>query len=162
MTIHFYLKFHTRYGQALFVTGNIDALGNDQIGAAFPLTYFNNQFWHGSIDIINKNENVSISYTYIFRDEDGTEIIEGETSRIINLSEASAKEVILTDTWNHAGTIENAFYTKPFKEMIFEAEPSSKKLKHSKHCTHEFRVKCPLMRKHEMLFITGSGKALQE
>lgn len=162
MTIHFYLKFHTNFGQALFVSGDIDALGNDNVEAAFPLSYLNDEFWHGSIELSNINEIESINYTYLLRYEDGTRIIEGETSRLINITEINAKEIVLIDTWNHAGTVENAFYTKPFRELIFTSTASTKKIKPAKKATHEFRVKSPLLGKNEMLFITGSGKTLKE
>ncbi len=39
MTIHFYLRFYTHFGQTLLVSGDIDALGNDKIAVAFPLHY---------------------------------------------------------------------------------------------------------------------------
>ncbi len=57
MTIHFYLRFHTHFGQTLLVSGDIDALGNDKIADAFPLTYYNHEFWHGSIELINEKKN---------------------------------------------------------------------------------------------------------
>src|ERR1700712_1637049 len=103
MTIHFYLKFYTRFGQALFVSGNIDELGNDKTEAAFPLKYLSHEFWEGSVIVSNKNEIEKISYTYLLRNEDGTEVIDGETQRVINIAEVTAEEIVLSDAWNDAG-----------------------------------------------------------
>ncbi|MEP6595232.1 MAG: 4-alpha-glucanotransferase, partial [Ginsengibacter sp.] len=161
MTIHFYLSFSTHFGQTLFVSGDTETLGNDKIEAAFPLTYFDHEFWHGSIDLPDKNEIEIISYRYWLLDDDGTQIIEGENDRLINLN-SPAKKLVLIDTWNHAGNIENAFYTKPFRQIVQAPSMHHDNIKFLKNRTHEFRVKAPLLAQNEMLFITGSGKALQE
>ena len=163
MTIHFYLRFSTHFGQTLFVSGDIDALGNDNTEAAFPLTYFDNEFWYGSIDLPDKHGIQSICYRYLLHTGDHDQINEGENDRLININESTDKQLVLIDTWNQAGVIENAFYTKPFKQIIPASSPLlNKKVQPSKNATHEFRVKAPLLGSNEMLFITGSGKALQD
>ena len=48
MKVQFYLRFYTHTGQNLFITGNIDALGNHDAEKAFPLQYLNDQFWIGN------------------------------------------------------------------------------------------------------------------
>jgi len=163
MTIYFYLRYSTHFGQRLFVSGDIDALGNDKIEAALPLTYFDNEFWCASVDLPDKNEIQNICYRYLLLTEDGDQIIEGENDRFVNINESTAKQLVLMDTWNHAGIIENAFYTKPFKQTVPALSLSlNKKVKPIKNASHEFRVKAPLLGPNEMLFVTGSGKALQD
>ena len=54
MTIHFYLRYHTTFGQALFISGNNDFLGNNDSSQAIELSYFNNDYWHLKIDIAAK------------------------------------------------------------------------------------------------------------
>ncbi len=56
MTIHFYLRFHTNLGQTLLVSGDTEALGNDKMDKAIPLKYYNHEFWHGSINLVNEKE----------------------------------------------------------------------------------------------------------
>ena len=51
MIVHFYLRYSTQFGQTLFVSGNTPVLGNDEITGSFPLTYLNDQLWHGSMEI---------------------------------------------------------------------------------------------------------------
>jgi 4-alpha-glucanotransferase len=162
MTIQFYLRFSTQFGQTLFVSGDIDALGNDKIEAAFPLTYFDNELWHGSIELPVKNNIQSICYKYLLSTEDGIQIVEGENDRFINVNDSTAKEIHVVDTWNHAGNAENALSTKPFRQMLPVLILPGKKVKPLKNVTHEFRIKAPLLAQNEMLFITGSGKTLQD
>ncbi len=58
MTVCFYLRYQTKLGQSLFVSGDIDALGNENAENAFALSYFNNDFWMGKIKI-PPNENIT-------------------------------------------------------------------------------------------------------
>ena len=51
MTLHFYLRYSTKFGQAIFVSGNTPALGNDDGTNPFALTYLNDQLWHGSVEV---------------------------------------------------------------------------------------------------------------
>ena len=51
MTIHFYLRYHTEFGQALFIFGNNDFLGNNDSAQAVELSYFNNDYWHLKIEL---------------------------------------------------------------------------------------------------------------
>jgi len=65
MKIHFYLHFHTKPGEKLYVTGDIQALGNCDPDKAFLLQYMNDEFWQGSIEL-NADKHVKIQYNYIF------------------------------------------------------------------------------------------------
>ena len=56
MIIHFYLRYHTRFGQTLHVSGNTDALGNDKEGDAFALSFLNDEFWFGTIELPGKKK----------------------------------------------------------------------------------------------------------
>src|SRR5258706_13280694 len=159
MTITFYLRFHTSMGQTLLVSGDIDALGNDKFENAVSLTYFYHEFWRGAIEVANTTEIENISYKYLLLYEDGTRVIEGCNARMINIDD-SFKSIVLVDTWSHAGTIENVFYTQPFKEIILASLRNDKKIKPLKHITHVFKIKAPLLQKNEMLCIAGSGKSL--
>ncbi|MEI9958967.1 MAG: carbohydrate-binding module family 20 domain-containing protein [Ferruginibacter sp.] len=37
MTIHFYLRFTTQFGQAIYVSGNTNLLGNDDLDKPFAM-----------------------------------------------------------------------------------------------------------------------------
>lgn len=162
MTLHFYLQFSTRFGQTLFVSGNIDALGNDDIEKALPLAYLNEQLWHGSVTVPDDKE--TIRYKYLLRQQDGDEVVEFGDDRQIAFSEITVPDIVTIDTWNYPGQIENAFYTQPFQNVLLKTNTSEKAAakKKAKAFTHEFKVKAPLLKADEVLCITGSGTALNE
>jgi 4-alpha-glucanotransferase len=162
MLLHFYIRFHTKMGESLHITGSANALGNNNLLKAVRLSYLNNEFWHGQIKLTGKDlEQSFINYKYIFRTDNGEEVIEWENERIIDLANNKAKEIVLIDTWNHAGDIANVFYTKPFKDVFFQQK---KKVagKNPKIYTHEFKVKAPLLSADEVLFIAGDNVSLGE
>ena len=50
----------TKFGQILFVSGNNSLLGNDDLTQAFPLKYFNEDFWQGKVEIAEKDFNAVV------------------------------------------------------------------------------------------------------
>ena len=118
MILNFFLRFSTKFGQTLFVSGNHTILGNDDVSAATPLQYFNDQWWQGKIEIPASDlDTLHIEYRYILRDAEGHQVIEGGNDRIIEFKHSDAKDISLVDTWNHAGDVANVFFTQPFQDV---------------------------------------------
>ena len=161
MLIHFYLRFSTKFGQTLFVSGDIDQLGNNNDEEAFPLTYLNEEFWFGKIELTGKSFPEKISYHYFLRDTDNAIIADAESERIIDIKNSS-KEIIVIDTWNASSNIENAFYTKPFQQVLLSPQSKPPKIRGAKLHTHLFKVKAPLLLPHECICITGSGNFFKD
>ena len=69
MKIDFYLRFHTQFGQALSIVGNLPALGNEELGKALPLSFLNDEYWHGSIEI-DPTHAETLHYRYVFTEKD--------------------------------------------------------------------------------------------
>lgn len=158
MILNFYLRFSTVIGQSLFVCGNHPALGNDDITKALPLQYFNDEFWQAQVEIpVTK---LDIHYRYILKGQDGKQVVEWGDDRIIEINKNTAQEFTLIDTWNHAGEVQNAFFSKPFQDIFFKITQTAAKIKAVKTYTHEFKVKAPLLKENEVLCIAGSGKTL--
>jgi 4-alpha-glucanotransferase len=164
MILHFYLRYSTRYGQSLFVTGNTTVLGNNDLSKPFALTYLNDQLWHGSVEIEHKDLLEPLCYRYVLLDENNEQHTEFGNDRIIDLSELKASRLVLSDSWNYAGEFENAFLTAAFTDVLLktatENEPVIKKK--AKAVTHEFRIKAPLLAENERICISGSAKALHD
>lgn len=156
MTIHFYIRFYTRPGQSMAVTGNIGELGNDSIENAVPLTWQNNDFWTGSVQIDSPSI-PSIKYKYVFHNTDGTSTVEWDDNKVIELR-PGVEDYYLIDTWNHAGEFENAFYTDPFQQILLKENETITKAKAVKLYTHVFKVKSPLLKKNEVICLLGSSK----
>ena len=157
MTIDFYIRYSTRFGQTFFLSGNIDELGNDKPAEALALTYLNNEFWFGTIEIADETE-AEINYRYILREEGSVDILDGDKDRVVDLNRQEGNQIVVIDTWNSEGDFGNAFYTKPFLQVLLPAKHKIPKLKEAKSYTHEFKVKAPLLHADELVCITGSGK----
>ncbi len=159
MTIHFYLRYHTEVGQALFISGNQDFSGNNDSASAVELSYFNNDYWHLKIDLPHDFDD-TLLYKYILRDKDGSEIFDGEENREIDLSLINEKTITVIDIWNAASHIGNVFFTRPFNKVLLT---NLKKLKQSfpAKFTHEFRVKAPLLEAGETICMCGSTSNLK-
>ena len=162
MKLQFYLHFNTRYGQQLFITGNIEELGNNDSSKALLMDYLNEEFWHTTIEIKRKDLPKTISYKYILKNGAGEMLAEWGDDRSVDLLKKDFQEIQLTDIWNHAGEYENAFFTAPFNEVLLKTNHSKNKTDSDKDFTHIFKVKAPLLKKNEVVCLLGGGTKLGE
>jgi len=164
MILHFYLRYSTKFGQSLYVTGNTVLLGNDDVSRPFALTYLNDQLWHGSIEITGDELEEPLCYKYILEDEKGERTQEYGNDRIIVLGKTKASRIVVSDEWNYAGAFENAFYTAPFADILLKRKVSIKNTAHkiAGEPTHELRVKAPVLQENEVICISGSSNALHD
>lgn len=161
MIVQFYLRYSTQFGQTLLVSGNTNALGDNDLAGAFTLEYLNEQLWHGSIEIDPALQDEPLNYRYILRNESGEYIYEFGEDRIIDVQKLKADKLVLTDTWNHSGQFENSFFTSPFQEVLLKQhKPRATAHKEPRQFTHEFRVKAPVLGENEIICISGSAAAL--
>ena len=161
--ITFQIKFHTHIGQSLLVTGNCSLLGNNTVESAFPLSYLNDEYWSGSLEI-PAGEQISedITYHYILMNNDGTTTFDWGEDKIIQPSKYKIKELLLIDSWNSSSFIENTFYTEPFQQVLLKGNYTKTESKLPSAITHVFRVKTPLLTKGQTLCILGSNAELGE
>lgn len=161
MKIHFYIRFHTKYGQLLAVSGNVDALGNNTIEKAFTLSYLNEEYWYGTVEV-DLPKKATLRYRYILKHEDGFPVFEWGDDRKIEVPGHGIEEIQLVDTWNHAGEFENVFYSDPFQQILLRDHATRHKPKAVKEYTHHFKVKAPLLSKNEVVCLTGNNQAIGE
>jgi len=157
MKIEFYLRYRTRYGQSLFVTGNLSALGNYNSADAFPLRFLNDELWYGSIEVEATEVN-ALHYHYIFLNEYGEYIKEGEKHRTVDFKKQNG-DLVLVDSWNDESFYENAFYTAPFKEVFLKEGKKTKPKKEGTY-SHIFKVKAPLLQANEVVCLLGNSEEL--
>lgn len=161
LTIHFYIRYSTRPGESLHVSGNIDELGNNDIHQSFALSYLDNQFWYGKVDA-DPSKHAKIRYGYLYKNENSELIHEGGHDRTVDISKTGVTELQLLDTWNYPGQYGNVFYSGPFQEVLLKAFETKIKTKPPKVFTHIFRVKAPLLKKNEVVFLSGNAIATGE
>src|SRR3974390_624073 len=115
----FQLKFHTNPGESIFIIGDHEILGNDNLADALPMQYLNDEHWVVSVDfnadLIPKE---GISYNYAFKHLDGFTVYDWGEDKKITPDLFKYEEVLITDSWNHAGFYSNAFYTEPFQNVL--------------------------------------------
>jgi 4-alpha-glucanotransferase len=149
MKIHFYLRYYTQFGQSLSIsTSEKDGLQ--------PMEYLNDDFWHLAVETTK----TSLQYRYHFQDRDGQTSAEWTDDRSIDCSTLSVPAIQVIDNWNDAGAYENAFLTKPFRE-IFLPEHAGKITRTAAAYTHLFKAKAPLLKPDEVLCLLGHGAGLR-
>src|SRR5271157_1457986 len=114
MKLTFRLRFHTKVGQSLFITGSHESLGGGRSERAVPLQYFNLEFWQVTLPLSGG----AFSYNYILRNADGSTIQDWGDDRVINPADFKCAEILIVDSWNHPGSVENTFYTEPFQDVL--------------------------------------------
>jgi 4-alpha-glucanotransferase len=159
--IIFQLRFHTNYGQDLFILGNHPLLGNGVVENAVPMQYFNDEYWYLVLDLDKTGKiDQDITYHYILRNADGILNYDWGNDKVINPGKTKTSELLVVDAWNYAGYFENTFYTEPFAEVLLKANHTGVKTKLPKNISHTLRAKTPLLAKGQTLCLLGSCEAL--
>ncbi len=155
--ITFQLRFHTEYGQGLFIVGNHPLLGNDCFEQAVPMQYFNEEYWVLTLPFETEDCNGPVTYHYMLKNADGSIQQDWGDDKIFDPLALKATELHIIDTWNYAGYFENAFYTEPFKKVLLKNNQATVKTNKPKTVTHILNVKTPLLQKGETLCVIGSS-----
>ncbi|HEX8462616.1 MAG TPA: 4-alpha-glucanotransferase, partial [Segetibacter sp.] len=161
--ITFRIRYKTILGESLLVTGNHALLGNNKHPDAFPLTYLNENFWYGTLEIPEGNfSSENITYNYILKNVDGSISQDWGSDKVISPSMFSTEEIILIDSWNASSDIENTYYTEPFQKVLLKENFTAVNAPTAKNFTHVFKAKAPLLPKGQALCIVGSIEELGE
>jgi len=156
--ITFRLRFHTRVGQSILLTGNHGLLGDGKIDGAVPLQYVNEEFWEANTSFERKaTGDGEIIYDYVLRNEDGSLVYDWGKDKRLTPALVLAEEVLIIDSWNNAGLYENAFYTVPFQEVLLKANFTKGPLAAPGLVSHIFRVKAPLLGQGQTLCLLGGA-----
>lgn len=153
MKCTFFLRYHTKYGESLFVKGTAAVLGKDKNPVV--MRYLNTDYWHLEIEINSKEWKKGIlQYAYLLKTLDGEFVEEAPFPRQIHLNENFSAYSIY-DVWNAAGLYDNVFFTEPFKKILLPRHKSSKENLTSRP-SHRFRIKAPLLKKGEVVCLLGN------
>lgn len=158
--IIFQIRFHTHFGQDLFILGDHPLLGNGLPEAAVPMHYFDEEHWYVVIDCSDTIINTPITYNYILKNPDGTINFDWGTDKVFNPTQTKAEELVFIDAWNYAGYYENSFYTEPFAKVLLKTNHTSVKAVPPKTITHTLKIKSPLLAQGQTLCVLGSADAL--
>ena len=160
MKLIFQLRFHTKPGQSLLLTGKPEIFGNGAVEKAIPLQYLNSEFWQATVSWpAGTVPAAGLSYHYLLRNADGS-VEEDWGDKDIPPALCRQEEVLIVDAWNRAGFSENAFYTEPFKKVLLAENFTGIKTVAPQNPTHTFRVKSPLLAKGQTVCLLGEGATL--
>ena len=157
----FQLRFHTKPGESLFITGNHALLGNNNVADALPLQYLNDESWVVTIDVDPASiPKEGIEYNYVLKHQDNFTVYDWGKDKKLTPDLFKYEEVLIADSWNHAGYFSNAFYTEPFQNVLLKNNLTEVKIKAPKNITHIFKIKAPLLKKGETVCMIGSAKEI--
>lgn len=161
MKIQFYLRYHTEFGQSLWITGNTEELGNNLPEKALPMEYLNEDFWHCNIEIKKNEAQSPVVYKYILKNKDGELLFEWGNDRLIEFDNKKINELQIVDTWNNAGEYENVFYSDAFRKVLLKQGHKKSKSTSDKKYTHLFKIKAPLLKKNEVVCMSGNAARME-
>lgn len=159
MTIHFYLRYSTRFGES-FTLHLSD-------GRELPLECLNSEFWHLALEH-DPALHPRLAYTYKFHGLDGLPRLEADAGRYLSFSSSDVPSLAVFDYFNSMSSLENTFETQPFTK-IFSPDPSSMGSGSEAPSSSSsnlggnaiFRVKTPLLGPDEAVCLLGHGRALR-
>jgi 4-alpha-glucanotransferase len=155
MILTFRLRFHTLPGQTLWLAGS-HPLPEHPV----PLHYGDHEFWEVTLPLAPEAASIPLTYSYVLRHADGTQITDWGRNRSLRAADFSGTELLVLDTWNQPGFVENVFYTEPFKKVLLAENRTAVKTTSPETRTHTFRVKAPLLAKNQTLCLLGEGRLL--
>jgi 4-alpha-glucanotransferase len=143
------------------VSGNHAILGNDEVETAVPLEYADSESWQVRINLPAESvPNTAITYRYIVRQQDGSLLEDWGNGRHVNPAALGSKDVLLIDSWNEPGAVENAFYTEPFREVLLRDRARSFQGAQASTPTHTFKVRAPMLAADQTLCLLGNSGEL--
>jgi 4-alpha-glucanotransferase len=161
MRLIFQLRFHTRPGQELLLVGAHELFGQSRPEHALPLCYIHEELWQAEVLIQPAAlPETPIPYHYLLREPDGSLIHDWGHGRVLDLAGCKLEEMLIIDSWNHAGFYENVFYTEPFQRVLLKSAETEVRIAPTEVVTHQFRIKAPLLGKGQTLCVLGSAPAL--
>src|SRR5208337_1547616 len=106
MTIIIRLRYHTRFGQTVFLCGEHPLLGKGRQDQAVPLHYLNDKFWEAQIVVPAKPKpQGGLSYYFFVRSEDGSVIEDFGGDRNLDLAKLPPGQTIVLDSWNDLNAV---------------------------------------------------------
>ncbi|MGJ7033515.1 4-alpha-glucanotransferase [Niabella hirudinis] len=155
MKVQFNIKFHTKYGESLWLCGLDNISGNNQGGRGILMKYLNYDYWALELDLDQQVLPQPLSYFYIFETNEGERIPEYKAARQLQLPRDPKGSLVIYDTWVDMGAIENVFYTAPFQEVL-QHTPPSPPATFTPEANYTFVVRAPLLEAQEVVCLLGN------
>jgi len=163
MKVTFRIRFSTKPGQILRILGSIPALGGNQPDQSIRMRYMDDRYWTLDIHLPEAECKTGspLSYRYILEQEGADWVEEWDAGRCIEPGSIGREDILIIDTWSHAGDIHHVFRTSPFRKVLLaSSDGSGDELRDLSTCSHRFTIQCPLLAEGEELCLTGSDQPM--
>ena len=155
MKVIFNIDYRTNWGESIYVTGDIPALGTGNYANALKLTLEGDEKWTGAIDI--PDAGATFSYKYIVIRDDKSVKEEWGKARHFECA-AGADECCIYDRWQDQ-PFDKPFYSAAFTECIFRhSEAATPVLPAAGNIT--LKVSAPMVGEGRVLAVAGACDAL--
>jgi 4-alpha-glucanotransferase len=124
------------------------------------MRYVDPEHWEIPVPLAASAAGSALKYSYVLALANGSRATDWGRDRTFVPAAYGCSELLVLDSWNHAGYVENVFYTEPFKKIFFASNFTPVKTVAPANPTHTFRVKAPLLKKNQTLCLLGDGAAL--
>ncbi|HPW89865.1 MAG TPA: 4-alpha-glucanotransferase [Paludibacteraceae bacterium] len=159
MKLHFKISYFTRWGQNVYVVGNIPELGNNDVEKAVPMHFVPSETWELVLPVMLKTTK-ELQYRYFVKNANShTEIWEWGEGRSVSINPKEFTQLTFIDAWNSVSVLDNVFLTAPFQEVLLKRDAFEGTKSHQTS-THVFRVKAPLLKLNEVLCLLGNCSVL--
>ena len=154
--IRFEVVYTTRFGQAIFISGEHPVLGASSTDKAPALQYIDHQKWAVELEFLKDSlQNGHIEYSYIIRYEDGN--LSSSAPYQLTLP-SNVAQLTVRDAWNAPGFMENVYLTDAMQ--AFNVEAPIPKTTSRKKFSHRFLISAPPLEEGQAVCLIGDNKEL--
>ncbi|MCM1291149.1 MAG: 4-alpha-glucanotransferase [Prevotella sp.] len=154
MKITFRIHYHTRWGESLYICGDIPELGLNDAHAAAQMQLAGMDIWQLEINVPDGSE---INYQYIVKSEDAPWRFEWGDKHKITLG-FGAGRLIVDDNWQDV-PYDKPYYSSAFVDGMLGRECRDQQLR-LKGNSINISVLAPMVEPDEVLAIAGESDAL--
>lgn len=154
MKLNFHVDYRTDWGQSVYISGNIPALGDNNNDKAIRLTISGSEHWTAEIDV--PDDIKSFEYRYLIKVDNN--VVRHEWGKPRNFTAAKSQEYMLFDKWQDQPS-DKPYYSSAFTECICKRSVSKR---HSapKEGYVRISVSAPMIKAEQALAICGASKSL--
>lgn len=156
MKVSFNIKYHTQWGQCLFMVGSCPQLGDGIINAAKKMHYINDGEWQLEITLPDSTQ--EIKYNYVIENEYGLRTAEYQKSGHQITFDQNHNTYHLYDYWLEKPS-DRTFYTSAFTKNIF-ARHEQKTTPINDRNNIILRLSAPKTKPDQVVAITGNQACL--
>ena len=122
--VHFRVRYNTKFGQQLFITGDAEELGGWKLENAVSLFYeFNQDYWEGSVKFQKSVVSRKIKYKYVVVNDNNDYFFEPAKNHVIEISPTLFPLVLeIHDTFRWEDSSLDTLTKSPFVDVITKRE----------------------------------------